>query len=178
MRLTGRVTELEQSAKLQSMFNSLVSGLNVNDDRHREAFWIVQSFLPTRAELLSENTHEAESKWDRELREAVGNKVDLILLDADGALRILLMHRNSHEIPGRVVTVLALFDGNELIDVISHNSYTRTEHHSVLIRDINNDGIADAEISCTPGQWANDGAEKTLQFLTTNTGFEPVADAG
>ena len=179
-RLSERITELEESAKLQAAFNLLVSGLNVNDARHRDAFWIVQTFLPTRAELLTGNIHEGESEWDREFREAIGNKIDLKTLDNNG-MRILLVHRNSHQIPGNVVTALALLDGDVLVDVISHKSYTRTEHHSVSLRDVDNDGITDAEIICTPGQWALNPQNRTLQYLVTDSGFQlvpPTANAG
>ncbi len=59
-----------------------------------------------------------------------------------------------------------------LVDILSRESYTRTEYHLSELADTDNDGQLDLVITCSPGDFADRSAgQHKLVYKITDQGF-------
>ena len=145
----------------------LLAGLNDNDPESENANkrirWLIDE-LHSPPAPDSPNPELIEHLW------IFGTRADVHSISTeDKQYEVLSLHYDSMSIPGGIYTALALFEENELIDYIAHESSTRIENsHEIGLTDSNSDGVSDIEIKIEPGIWRMNQPATALVYDVSN----------
>ena len=166
--LQVRLAEIEQDYRIRSRSISLFAALDLNGGEDLEAFKHAIKFVPSLSELSK--LGEQSSMY----LEALSKESRLIDIDGDtGSLELLLLTTSAKSSPGFDTSIVALFDSDKLIEIVTLETFYRI-WHEVIVEDVDRDGILDFRIEkYLPGN-SNAKRQVTEEMIYTvgNKGFQ------
>ena len=166
VRQSDEIGTLEKHRKALLRISQILSSLDRDESHesriHKEAARITRGLL----------------QWtsDRALRDndlkCFGS--ESLLRDVDGklgGLEMLVLHQGGRSIPGSVRTIIALFDDNDLVDIVCRSDSLRRESHTVSLTDADDDGELDAIIDVRPGFFRDGPSTEVIVYNATADGL-------
>lgn len=163
--LTSQFDEAETHLKFHRSISTVVVGLDARIEMHRRALRIING---TDVKQLPASSHD-------EARKYFPANPRLIPICNDDTNQTVVIFSDGNQM-GDTETVVALIEGEHLVDIKIREEKERRGRHSVSVEDANSDSKFELVFYCQPEGYGSNQLETRMSFPIARRGFGALTE--